>query len=107
MTGAAAGAAGDAILTVETESDNAKAAMAGFKLGMNIATVGMGQNADPSAKAFIRQDVSGVGDEAMFGPLLSMFMFRQGDVSVQIDGRTMPGGRDAQIAVAKRIASKL
>jgi hypothetical protein len=107
ITSAAAGAGDEAILSIETESDNAKAAMAGFKLGMGVATIGMGKDADPAAKAAIRQDVSGVGDEAMFGPLLSLFMFRQGDVSVQLDGRTLPGGRDAQIAIAKHIASKL
>ncbi len=107
MAGAAAGASDGAILSIETESDNAKAAMAGFKLGMGVATIGMGQNPDPAAKAALRQDVAGVGDEAMFGPLLSIFMFRQGDVSVQLDGRTLPGGRDAQIAIAKSIASKL
>jgi hypothetical protein len=47
------------------------------------------------------------GDEAISGPLLSSFMFRQGDVSVYLDARLMPGGRDAQIAIAKRIISKL
>jgi hypothetical protein len=48
-----------------------------------------------------------VGDEAISGALLSLFMFRKGDVSVQLDARLLPGGRDAQIAIAKRIISKL
>jgi hypothetical protein len=34
-------------------------------------------------------------------------MFRKGDVSVQMDARTLPGGRDTEIAVAQRIAAKL
>ena len=31
-------------------------------------------------------------------------MFRKGDVGVQIDGRLLPGGREAQIAIAKRMS---
>jgi hypothetical protein len=34
-------------------------------------------------------------------------MFRKGDVSVQLDARLLPGSRDVQIAIAKRIISKL
>jgi hypothetical protein len=41
------------------------------------------------------------------GLSLSIFMFRKGDVSVQVDARLLPGGSGAQIAIAKRIVSKL
>jgi hypothetical protein len=103
-----AGASSDApMLSIEVDSDNAKAAMAGFKLGMGITTAAMDKDAPQEAKNLLHQEVKGIGDDAMFGPLLSLFMFRKGDVAVQIDGRTLPGGRDAQIAVAKRIAAKL
>lgn len=109
-----AGAAGPAVgetnglvLTVGIDSENAKAAMAGFKLGMGLTGAIVMQGADPQGKAMMREEVTGVGDEAMSGPLLSLFMFRKGDVSVQLDARLLLGGRDAQIAIAKRIISKL
>ena len=111
-TGAAAPALGGTdglVLTVGIDSENGKAAMAGFKLGMGLtgAAVLKDANADPRVKNMMREDVPGVGDEAISGPLLSLFMFRKGDVSVQLDARLLPGGRDAQIAIAKRILSKL
>ncbi len=107
VTSAAAGASNAPMLTIETESGNARAAMVGFKIGMGLGNAVVTKGADPSASALMREDVKGVGDEAMFGPLLSLFMFRKGDVSVQLDGRTLPGGREAQIAIAKRIVSRL
>ena len=108
--GAAAPAVGQTdglVLTVGIDSENAKAAMAGFKLGMGLTGAVVMKGADPQGKAMMREDVQGVGDEAIAGPLLSLFMFRKGDVSVQLDARLLPGGRDAQIAIAKRIISKL
>jgi hypothetical protein len=109
-----AGAAGPAVgetnglmLTIGVDSENAKAAMAGFKLGMGLTGAIVMKGADPEGKAMMREEVKGVGDEAISGPLLSLFMFRKGDVSVQLDARLLPGGRDAQIAIAKRIISKL
>jgi hypothetical protein len=109
-----AGAAGPAVgktngllLTIGVDSENAKAAMAGFKLGVGLTGAIVMKGADPEGKAMMREEVKGVGDEAISGPLLSLFMFRKGDVSVQLDARLLPGGRDAQIAIAKRIISKL
>ena len=109
-----AGAAGPTVgetngllLTVGIESENAKAAMAGFKLGMGLTGALVMKGADPEGKAMMREEIKGVGDEALSGPLLSLFMFRKGDVSVQLDARLLPGGRDAQMAIAKRILSKL
>jgi hypothetical protein len=110
IAGAAGPAMGDTnglVLTVGIDSQNARAAMAGFKLGVGLTGAAVMNGADPQAKAMMRDDVTGVGDEAVFGPLFSLFMFRKGDVSVQLDARMMPGGRDAQIAIAKRIISKL
>ena len=109
-----AGAAGPAVgetngllLTIGVDSENAKAAMAGFKLGVGLTGAIVMKGADPEGKAMMREEVKGVGDEAISGALLSLFMFRKGDVSVQLDARLLPGGRDAQIAIAKRIISKL
>ena len=110
ITGAAGPAAGETnglVLTVGIDSQNARAAMAGFRLGMGLTGAIVMKGADPQGKAMIREEVPGVGDEAISGPLLSLFMFRKGDVSVQLDARLLPGGRDAQIAIAKRIVSRL
>jgi hypothetical protein len=107
IAGFAAGVTDGPMLTIETESENAKAAMAGFKIGAGLGAAVVGQDAAPAAKTALREEVKGVGDEAMFGPLSSLFMFRKGDVSVQLDARTLPGGRDTEIAIAKRILSKL
>ena len=110
ITGAGGPAVGETnglLLTIGVDSENAKAAMAGFKLGMGLTGAIVMKGADPEGKAMMREEVKGVGDEAISGPLLSLFMFRKGDVSVQLDARLLPGGRDAQIAIAKRIISKL
>jgi len=110
ITSAGAPAAGQTdglLLTVGIDSENAKAAMAGFKLGVGLAGAAVMKDAGPAGKAMMREEVKGVGDEAVAGPLLSLFMFRKDDVSVQLDARLLPGGRDAQIAIAKRIISKL
>jgi hypothetical protein len=107
ITGAA-GNAGDApMLSIEVETQNAKAAMAGFKIAMGLTGLGVMKDAPPGAANLVHEEVKGIGDEAMFGPLLSLSMFRKGDVSLQIDGRLLPGGRDAQIAIAKTVFSKL
>jgi hypothetical protein len=105
--GAAAGTVNDSVLNIEVESENAKAAMAGFRLGAGLAAAVVGADAKPEARKAFREDVQGIGDEAVFGPLQSLLMFRKGDVSVQIDARTLPGGRDTEIAIAQRIAAKL
>jgi hypothetical protein len=101
------GEANGPFLTIAVDSQNAKAAMAGFRLGMGLSGAVVMKGADSRGKAMISEDVKGVGDEAISGPLLSLFMFRKGDVSVQLDSRLCPGGRDAQIAIAKRIIPKL
>jgi hypothetical protein len=107
ITGAA-GAASDApMLTIEVSSGDGKAVMTAFKLAMGISGMAVNKDAVPGSPNLMQEQVKGVGDEAMFGPLLSLSMFRQGDVAVQIDGRLLPGGREAQIAIAKRIFSKL
>jgi hypothetical protein len=105
--GAAAGTVNDSVLNIEVESENAKAAMAGFRLGAGLAAAVVGADAKPEARKAFREEVQGIGDEAVFGPLQSLLMFRKGDVSVQIDARTLPGGRDTEIAIAQRIAAKL
>ena len=104
---AAAGDANGAFLTITVSSQNARAAMTGFKLGMGISGAVVMQGGDKKNKAAMTENIQGVGDEAISGPLLSVFMFRKGDVSAQLDSRLCPGGRDAQIAIAKNILAKL
>jgi hypothetical protein len=111
VTGAAGPALGETnglLLTIGIDSEDAKAAMAGFKLGVGLTGAIVMKGADPESKTtMIREELKGIGDEAISGPLLSIFMFRKGDVSVQVDARLLPGGSGAQIAIAKRIVSKL
>ena len=107
VAGAAAGTANDSVLTIEVESENAKAAMAGFRIGAGLGVAVVGADAKPEARKAFREEVKGIGDEAVFGPLASLLMFRKGDVSVQIDARTLPSGRDTEIAIAERVAAKL
>jgi hypothetical protein len=96
------------VISIETESDNAKAAMAGFKIAMAAMTGGgVAPKGKEEEMKVLREDIKGVGDEAIMGPLASMFMFRKGNVAVMIDGRALTGGRDMQIAIGKRIADKL
>ena len=104
MAGAAAASENGAMLSIEVESDNAKAAMATYKLALNIGAAGA--PADTEARKLLIEDVKGVADEAVFGPMLSMFVFRKGDVVVSIDARGLPGGRDAELSIAKRIVSR-
>jgi hypothetical protein len=105
----AAGAMNDVpMLTIGIDSADPKAMVAGFKMGMGLTGFAMkSQVGSGGAPNLVTEDVQGVGDEGMFAPLLGMSVFRKGDVAVSIDGRMMPGGREAQIAIAKRIFSKL
>jgi hypothetical protein len=106
ITSTAGGAQGGPMLSVEVHTENAKAVMASFKLAMGLASGAMA-GADEKTQKIMREEVKGIGDEAMFGPMLSLFMFRQGDAAVQIDARTLPGGRDTILAIAKTISTKL
>jgi len=96
------------ILSITIESADPKALVAGFKTGM--AGVGAGikdRLGSGGAPNLVTEDVQGVGDEGIFAPLFGTSAFRKGDVAVYIYGRRLPGGREAQIAIAKRIFSKL
>jgi hypothetical protein len=89
------------VLSIEIQTENAKSAMAAFKIAMAAMTMGQEKN-----KA-LREDIQGVGDEAIMGPLASLFMVRKGNTSIGIDGRALTAGRDAQIEIAKAIVAKL
>jgi hypothetical protein len=51
--------------------------------------------------------VSGIGDEALLGPMASMLVFAKGSTGVQIDLRMLPNGREKGIAIAKTVANRL
>lgn len=105
--GAAAGATNGEVLTIELDSETAKAAMVGFRLGSGVSAAVVTGDAKPAARKFFSEDVKGIGDEAAFGPIASLLMFRKGDVNVKLDARTLPDRRDAEIAIAKCILAKL
>ena len=108
ITGAAGAAQDGALLSIEVDTESGKANMTAFKIAMGLTGAAMkSQGGSGGAPNIVTEKVEGVGDEAMFGPLLSLSMFRKGNVSLQIDGRLLPGGREAQIAIAKRVLSKL
>ncbi len=102
MRGISGTAANGMVVSVEVETDNAKATMGAFKIAMGILTVG-----DKEHHKVLREDIKGVGDEAIMGLMASIFMFRKGDVAVSIDGRGLTGGRETQIEIGKRIAARL
>jgi hypothetical protein len=108
VTGAAGAMNNAPTLTISIDSADPKAMVAGFKTGMGLTGLAMkSQVGSGGARNLVTEDVQGVGDEGVFAPLFGMSVFRKGDVAVSIDGRMLPGGREAQIAIAKRIFSKL
>jgi hypothetical protein len=53
------------------------------------------------------QSVAGIGDEAYVGPMGSTFMFRKGDVLVNLDLRMVGNNVDAAKLIAQKIAARL
>jgi len=95
------------ILTISIDSETPGAMMAAFKTGTGFGLVDRQLKSMGGAPNLVTENVPGVGDEGVFAPLLGWSVFRKGDVAVLIGARTLPGGREAQIAIAKRIFSKL
>jgi hypothetical protein len=53
------------------------------------------------------EHLSGIGDEAVLGPMASTLVFVKGSTGVQIDLRMVPNGREKGIAIGKTVASRL
>jgi len=53
------------------------------------------------------EDLVGIGDEAIMGPVDSMLAFVKGPTAVQLDLRLVPHGRDKGVAMARKIAGRL
>jgi hypothetical protein len=51
--------------------------------------------------------LSGIGDEAILGPMASTLIFVKGATGVQIDLRMVPNGRERGIEIAKIVADRL
>ena len=60
-----------------------------------------------AGNAKLTESLSGIGDEAVLGPMASMLMFRKGATGVQIDLRMVPNGREKGIAIARAVADRL
>ena len=94
ITGANAGAG--PYFSIEVNS-NGKATIAAMKVAMGMTTGGV--------KTI--ENISGIGDEALMGPMDSMFVFTKNGLGVQIDLRMMTHARDRAIAMAQRILTRL
>jgi hypothetical protein len=53
------------------------------------------------------EKITGVGDEAMVGPLGSIFVFLYKGIAVEMDLRQVPEGRDRGIQLAKKITPRM
>jgi len=53
------------------------------------------------------EDLAGIGDRALMGPVDVFLAFVKGRTGVQIDLSQVPQGRDKGVAMARRIASRL
>jgi hypothetical protein len=78
-------------------NQNGRAQIAGMKIALGAVSPGM-RTVEP---------ISGIGDEAIMGPMDSMLVFTKNGLGVQIDLRQMPQGRDHAIAMAQRILPRL
>jgi hypothetical protein len=53
------------------------------------------------------EDLAGIGDEALMGPVDSFLAFVKGQSEVQIDLSQIPKGRDEGVAIARTIAPRI
>ena len=60
-----------------------------------------------SAGVKTTEDLAGIGDDALMGPMDSFLAFTKGQTEVQIDLTQVPKGRDKGVAIARTIAPRL
>lgn len=84
-------------LTVMVSWENGRQAMSMLKgvIGAN------------SAGVKTTEDLTGIGDEAVMGPVDSFLAFVKGQTEVQIDLSQIPKGRDKGVAMARTIAPRI
>jgi len=107
IAGAAGAMNNGPILTISIDSESPGAVVGGFKMGTGFGIADRLSKNLGGAPNLVTENVPGVGDEGVYAPMLGWSVFRKGDVAVIIGARALPGGRDVQIAIAKRIFSKL
>jgi hypothetical protein len=91
-------ASGDApYLTVTVSWENARAALSVLKAVI----------AGNSPGVTTTENLTGIGDEALMGPVDSFLAFVKGQTEVQIDLSQIPKGRDKGVAIARTIAPRL
>jgi len=95
------------ILTISIDSESPGAVVGGFKMGTGFGMADLLSKKMGGAPNLVTENVPGVGDEGVYAPMLGWSVFRKGDVAVIVGARALPGGRDVQIAIAKRVFSKL
>jgi hypothetical protein len=78
-------------------NQNGRAQIAGMRIALGAVSPGM-RTVEP---------LTGIGDDAVMGPMDSMLVFTKNGLGVQIDLRQMPQGRDHAIAMAQRILPRL
>jgi hypothetical protein len=95
------------MLTITIDSECPACTVATFKAGSGFGIADRLSKNLGGAPNLVTENVPGVGDEGVFAPMLGWSVFRKGDLAVFIGARGLPGGREVQIAIAKRIFSKL
>lgn len=60
-----------------------------------------------SAGVKTTEDLAGIGDDALMGPVDSFLAFTKGQTEVQIDLAQIPKGRERGVAIARTIAPRL
>ena len=88
---------GAPFLAVTVSWDNGRQAMSMLK----------GVIAGNSAGVKTTEDLAGIGDEALMGPVDSFLAFVKGQTEVQIDLSQIPKGRDKGVAIARTIAPRI
>jgi len=53
------------------------------------------------------EDLTGIGDEAIMGPVDNLIAFSKGETGVQIDLSKIPHGREKGVALARKIVGRL
>jgi len=75
--------------------------------GRQAMSILKGVIAGNSAGVKTTEDLAGIGDEALMGPVDSFLAFVKGQTEVQIDLSQIPKGRDKGVAIARTIAPRL
>lgn len=96
MLGAMTGAAGQQF-SIKFDWEGGRTAIAAMKLATGALAPGIKTT----------ENLTGIGDEAILGPMGSMLLFRKGATAVEIDMRTALREKERSVTLAKLVASRL